>query len=188
MFFNISNDISSAAIATVSEHKDSLRVIPLTTDNTPFNYYTTINDRTSNNSLISAYINKHKTLNEIRNLIQRDIQTSSHFESEEIVETIPRTTPHSYSPIHPALTTPDNKNTPFRQTKLKFTVKPRVVPKCCHKDYQTKRPITRPRQINKQKHINKNNFANQNHDFLVNKNLSRPKAKPLYSTRNKFEE
>ena len=118
MFFNISNDISSAAIATVSEHKDSLRVIPLTTDNTPLNYNKTFNDRTSNNSLISAYFNTQETFIGIRNLTQRDIQTSSHFEIEEIVETITETTQQSFSPIHPALTTTDNKTTPFRQTKL----------------------------------------------------------------------
>ena len=36
-FFNISNDISRAAIATISVHKDFLRVIPITTDTTPLN-------------------------------------------------------------------------------------------------------------------------------------------------------
>ena len=75
LFFNISKNISSAAVATFSEHKDSLRVNSLTTDNTPLKYNATFNNRTSNNSLISAYINTQETVNGIRNLTQPDNQT-----------------------------------------------------------------------------------------------------------------
>ena len=35
LFFNIPNDISNAAIVTISVHRDYLRVTPLTTDTTP---------------------------------------------------------------------------------------------------------------------------------------------------------
>ena len=50
-YFNITSDISSAAIAANSVHKDYLRVTPLTTDTTPLNYSTMFIDKTINNSL-----------------------------------------------------------------------------------------------------------------------------------------
>ena len=78
-----------------------------------------------------------ETLNITRTRTQQDIQTPSHFVSEEIVETIPTTTQQNISPIHPTLTTPQNRNTLFQQTTLASIVKPSVVPKYYHMDYQT---------------------------------------------------
>ena len=107
----------SISVATASEDIDSLRVIPLTTDNTPLKNNTTFNNRTSKNCLFIAYMNKQETLKGIRNLTQQDIQTPSHFESEEKVETIPTTTQQSFSTIHPTLTTPDNKTLPSHKQR-----------------------------------------------------------------------
>ena len=90
MFFNIPNYISSAAVGTVSVHKDYVRVTSLTTDTTSLNYNTKFHDRTSNNSS-NSLLNEQETFNGNRNLTQRDIQTSSHFVNKEIVETIPTT-------------------------------------------------------------------------------------------------
>ena len=45
LFANKLNDISSAAIAIISLHKDYLRVTPLTVDATPLNYNTIFNDK-----------------------------------------------------------------------------------------------------------------------------------------------
>ena len=134
-FINIPNDISGAAINTVSLHKDYLTVTPLTIDATPLNYNTIFKDKTIDYSLNSTIINTQGTLNDTRNLTQQNIQTPSHFINEEIVETIPTTTRQSSSPIHPALTTPHNKNTPFPRTTQQSTVKPSVGPKNSHLDY-----------------------------------------------------
>ena len=38
LFINISTDISSQAITTISSNKDYLRITPLTIDATPLNY------------------------------------------------------------------------------------------------------------------------------------------------------
>ena len=46
-------------------------------------------------------------------LHKKGIQPPSHFITEETVETMPKTTKQSISPIHPTLTTPKNKNTVF---------------------------------------------------------------------------
>ena len=57
--------------------------------------------------------------------------------TEEIVEIIPTTTQQSFSPTHPSLTTPYNKNFPFPQLILQSTVEPAVVPKYSQIEYQT---------------------------------------------------
>ena len=53
---------------------------------------------------------------------------------------MPTTTQQSISPIHPTLTTPQNKNTPFPQTTIQSTVKASVPPKFSRRDYQTMSP------------------------------------------------
>ena len=58
LFLNKLNDISSAAIDTVSVHKDCLGVTPLTIDATPLIF----NDKTSKKSLVSKFINRQETL------------------------------------------------------------------------------------------------------------------------------
>ena len=68
LIVSIPNDISSAAISTVSVHKDFSRVTALTIDAAPFNYNTTINDKTSNTSLNSTSIITQETLIGTRNL------------------------------------------------------------------------------------------------------------------------
>ena len=82
-----------------------------------------------NNSLNSTFNKKQKNLNETRTFTQQIIQTTSLFIYEEIVETLPKTTLQSISPIHPTLTTPHNKKTPFPQTTIQSTVKPSIAPK-----------------------------------------------------------
>ena len=98
IIFYIPTDISSQAISTISINKDYVRVYPLTVDATPLNYKSFFPERTGNNSLNSTFIN-HDNLNGTRNLTQQDIQTTSHFVSEEIVETITTTEAQSISPI-----------------------------------------------------------------------------------------
>ena len=77
-------DISSQANSTISIHKDYDRVYALTIDATPLNYNSFFPERTGNNGLNSTFIN-HDNLNGTKNLTQQDIQTPSHFVSEEIV-------------------------------------------------------------------------------------------------------
>ena len=114
VFFYIPNDISTAAIATPQCTKNHLRVTPFSTDTTPLNYYKTFNDRTSNISLSSTFINTQETWNGTRSLTQQDIQTPTHFVNEEIVETLTTTTQQNISHLHPIITTPHNRNkTPF---------------------------------------------------------------------------
>ena len=109
-FINITADIASQAINTISINRVYVRITPLTIDATPINYNSIFTDRKGNNSLNSTFINQ-ENLNGTRNLTQRDIQTPSLFVIEEIVETVPTTTQQSISPIHPILTTPKkNKN------------------------------------------------------------------------------
>ena len=100
IFLNNPNDISSTANATVSVHKDYLKVTPLTTDTTPSNYNTLFNDRASNNSLNSTFMSTQETLNGTRSLTHQEIQTRSHFMNDELVEITPKTTTEhfSYSP------------------------------------------------------------------------------------------
>ena len=62
-FINLTTVISSAAITTVSVHKDYVRVIPLSNDAAPLNYNTIFTDRTGNISLDSTFINTQETLN-----------------------------------------------------------------------------------------------------------------------------
>ena len=72
-FINISTDISSQAISTISIHKDYIRVYPLTTDATPLNYNSFFPERAGNNNLNSTFVNQDN-LNGTRNLTQQDIQ------------------------------------------------------------------------------------------------------------------
>ena len=140
-FINIPQDISSQAISTISFHRDYVKVIPLAIDATPLNYNTFLPD-TRNNSLKSTVIH-NEYLNGARNLTQQDIQTPSHFINEEVVQTTVTTTQQSFSPIRRNLTTPKNTNTLLPQITLQSTVKPSVVPKYSHMDYQTYRPMTK---------------------------------------------
>ena len=78
LFVNITTDISSAAVATVSVHKNYLRVTILTTDATPLKHNKLFNDRTGKNSLNSTFINTQETLNRTRNFAQQDVPTPSH--------------------------------------------------------------------------------------------------------------
>ena len=93
-FLNISQDISSQAISTISFHSDYVRVIPLTIDATPLNYKTFLPD-TRNNSLNSTVIH-NENLNGTKNLTQQEIQTPSHFINEEIVQTTATTAQKKY--------------------------------------------------------------------------------------------
>ena len=74
--------MSSQAISTISIHKDYVKVYPLTIDATPFKYNSFFPDRAGNISLNSTFITQDN-LNGTRNLIQQNIQTPSHFVSEE---------------------------------------------------------------------------------------------------------
>ena len=74
--------MSSQAISTISIHKDYVKVYPLTIDATPFKYNSFFPDRAGNNSLNSTFITQDN-LNGTRNQIQQNIQTPSHFVSEE---------------------------------------------------------------------------------------------------------
>ena len=141
MFLDIPVDISSQAIDTISLHPDYVKIISLTTDATPLNYNSFLPD--TQISLNSTVIN-HENLNENRNLTQQDIQMPPRVINEEIVHTTITTTQQSFSPIHPNLTTPKNRNTAIPQVTLQSTVKPLVAPKYSHMDYQTYRPMTKP--------------------------------------------
>ena len=103
---NITTDISSQAIRTISINKDYVKVYPLTADATPLNYNSFLPHR--NNSLNSTLI-QQENLNGTRNLTRQDIQTPSHFANEEVVTTV-TTAQQSISPIHPNLTIPRPKN------------------------------------------------------------------------------
>ena len=70
LFINISTDISSQTIRTISINKDYVRKTPLTIDATPLNYNALFTDRTGNNSLNSTFINTQENLNGTRNFIQ----------------------------------------------------------------------------------------------------------------------
>ena len=145
LFFNIPTDISRQAISTISINKEYFKVYPLTADATPLNYNSILPDRTGKTSLNSTLI-QQENLNGTRNLTQQDIQTPSHFTNEEVVTTVITTTQQSMSPIHPDLTTPRHKNPTLPQVTLQSTVKPTVVPKYSHMDYQPFRPMTKPTQ------------------------------------------
>ena len=142
LFLNLPTDISSQAISTIFNHKDSVKVYPLTIDATPLNSNSFLTDRIGNNSGNSTLI-QQKNLNGTTNLTQQDIQTPSRFVNEEIVETKTTTAQQSVSPIHPNHT-PRPKNPTLPQVTLQSTVKPSVVPKYTQMDYQTLRPMTKP--------------------------------------------
>ena len=67
-FVNTPNDISRAAVTTVSVHEVYLRVAPLSIDATPLNYKTTFKNKKSNNT--STFLNTQETFNGTRNLTQ----------------------------------------------------------------------------------------------------------------------
>ena len=91
LFLDIPIDISSQTISTISIHKVYLKVFPLTIDATPLNYNSFLPNRKQNNTLNSTLV-QQENLNGTRNPTQQDIQTTSHFINEEIVETILTTT------------------------------------------------------------------------------------------------
>ena len=169
-FINIPQDISSQAISTKSFHRDYVKVISLTIDETPLNYNTFLPDTRSNSSNPTVIHNEN--LNGTRNLTQQDIQTPSHFIHEEIVQTTVTTTKQSISPIHPNLTTPKNTNTSLTQVTLQSTVKPSVAPIYSHMDYQTYRSMTKPSKT--QKTFTKNTFAEHNYNYAHQPKTNQP--------------
>ena len=70
----------------MSIHKDYVKTYPLTVDATPLNYNSFLPDRAGNNNLNTTFI-KQENLNGTRNLTPQDIETPSHFVTEEVVET-----------------------------------------------------------------------------------------------------
>ena len=143
-FINIPTDISSQEISTISISKDYVRVYPLTVDATPLNNNSFFPERTGNNSFNSTFIN-NDNLNGSRNLTQQNIQTPSHFVSEEIVETKTTTeVQRSISPIQSNFIIPKLKNPTLQQTIIQSTVKPSVAEKYLQLDYPTFRPVTKP--------------------------------------------
>ena len=134
LFFSKLNDISSEAIATISVHRDYLGVNVLLSLTDTLKYNTIVNDRTSNNSLISNFIKTQETLNGTINLTQQDIQTPSHFVNEEIVESLPTTTQQNFPPFAQNLRHHTKKNP---RITIQLTVKPSVVPKYSQMGYQT---------------------------------------------------
>ena len=171
LFLNIPIDISSQAISTISIHKDYVKVFPPTTDATRLNYNSFLPDRRQNKSLKSTLV-QQENLNGTRNLTQQDIQTPSHLINEEIVETIVTTTQQSISPIHLNLTTPKPKTSILPQVTMQSTVKPSVVPKYSHMNYQTFRPMTKPPQ--KQRIFTRSNFAEHNYNYVNRSQTSKP--------------
>ena len=135
-------DISSTGITTISTHDDYVRIIPLTIDATPLNYKAMFTDRTGNNSLNSTFNNTQKMLNRTK-IFHNKIFNSYHntLTKNKIVETMPTNTQQSISPIHPTLTTPQNKNTAFLQITLQSTEKTSVTPNFSMA-YQPFRPAT----------------------------------------------
>ena len=171
-FINIPQSISSQAISTISYQRDYVRVVPLNIDATPLNYHTFLPD-TQNNSLNSTVIH-NENLKGTRNLTQQDIQTTSHFINEEIVQTT-TTTQQSISPIRPNLTTPKNTNTSLAQVILQSTVKPSVAPKYSHMDYQTYRPMTVPSKTRRK--FTRNTFAEHNYNYAHSSKTNFPPRK-----------
>ena len=66
-------------------------------------------------SLNSTFLYTQETLNGTIILAKQNIQTSSNFVNEEIVETIPTKTQQIIPPIHPTLTILHNKKIPFHK-------------------------------------------------------------------------
>ena len=101
---------------------------PLTVDATPSNYNSFLPDRAGNNNLNSTFIQK-ENLNFTRNLTPQDIQTPSHFVTEEVVETITTTVQQISHLFILILQTQDQKNPKLPQVTLQSTLKPSVAPK-----------------------------------------------------------
>ena len=164
--------ISSQAISIISYHRDYVKAIPLTIDETPLNYITFLPD-TRNNFSNSTVIH-NENLNGTRNLTQQDNQTPSHFINEEIVQTT-TTTQQSISPIHPNLATPRNTNTSLTQVTLQSTVKPSVAPKYSQMDCQTYRPMKIPSKTRKP--FTRNTFAEHNYNYAHKPRTNKPPRK-----------
>ena len=182
-FINIPTDISSQTIGTISIHKDYVRVYSLTIDATPLNYKSVFPERTENNSLNSTFIN-NDNLNGTRNLTQQEIQTPSHFVSEEIFETITTTeAQRRISLIQPNFTIPKLKNPTIEQTIKPSTVKPSVAQKNSQMDYPTFRPVAKSSY--KQQTIHRKNFAEHNYNYvngpITTKSSNMNTQKYLYS-------
>ena len=127
LLFNIPNDNSSAAIATISVQGDYSRVIPLTNDTKPLNYNAIFKERTSNNSSNSTFIITEEIFNGTRNLIKQDIRTPSHskVELKHYHNNTTKYLPYSSNPY-----VPHNKNDIlFPPKKSQSTVKPVAIPK-----------------------------------------------------------
>ena len=138
LIFKMPNDVSSAIIATISVHQGLFKSNSTNNRSILLKYNTIFNDRLIENSLNSPFISSPEKSNVTTKLTQQDIQTSSCFGNEESVETKPTTTQQNFSPIHPTIITPHNKNnTSFPQTTLEPTLKPLVVRKHLQTDYQT---------------------------------------------------
>ena len=172
-FLNFPANISSQAISTISFHQDYVKIIPLTIDATPLNYNTFLTD-TQKNSLNSTIIH-HENLNGTRNLTQQDIQTTSHFINEEIIQATVTTTQQSSSTIRLNLTTPKNKNTTLPQVTLQSIVEPSVAPKYSHMDYQTYRPMTKLSKTRKT--FTNNSFAEHNYNYVNQSKTNQPPEK-----------
>ena len=168
---NITTDISSQAISTISINKNYVKVYLLTIGATPINYNSFLPDIIGNNSLNSTLI-QQENLNGTRNLTQQDNQTPSHFVNEEIVETVATTTQQSISTIHINLTTPRPKNPTLPQVTLQSTVKTSVVPNYSQMDCQTFRSMTKPTQ--KQRTFTRNNFAENIYNYVNRPQTTKP--------------
>ena len=86
-FLNAPNNISNAAITTVSGLRECLRVTPLRTDTKPLFYNTTF----------YKIHNKQENSNASLYLTIQNIQTPSHFTNDELVEILTTTTKQSCS-------------------------------------------------------------------------------------------
>ena len=84
---------------TISINKDYVRITPLTIDATPLNYNALFTDRTGNTSLNSTFIKTQENLNRTRNLTQQDLQISSLFVNDKIVEKCQQQRDKAFSPF-----------------------------------------------------------------------------------------
>ena len=96
-FFNIPICFSSAAVATISVHKNFLKVTPLKYDTTSLSYNTMFKDETFKDSLNSKIINTQEKLNGNMNLAQQSFQTPSKFVNNKIVYAKPTKTKQNNS-------------------------------------------------------------------------------------------
>ena len=90
---------------------------------------------------------------------------------------MPTTTQQSFSPIHPTITTPQNKNTAFPRTTIQSTVKPSLASNYSKMDYQTFRPITKWRQKKQTKQKKEKVFSDHNYKFFAKNNITKPPCK-----------